>query len=274
MTPGVFKKNNVNITGNPDAPETIIFGHGFGIDQTSFNAVLPYFEADYKIILFDNVGGGKADIAAYSAERYQNLEAYASDLLDICRLLNVQDAIYVGHSVSGMTGLLACIRAPQYFSKLVLLGASPRYLNDDSVGYVGGFNQQALDSLYEAMSTNYHAWASGFSKLAMANPDRPQLAAAFAESLSVIRPDIALRVAKTIFESDYRKDLPRLTKPALVVQTTNDIAVPEVVGDYLHQHIPQSSLVKVHVHGHFPHVSAPHEVALAIKAFIQPVVNN
>lgn len=270
MTPGIIKKNNIHIAGNINAAESIIFAHGFGTDQTSFSSLIKYFEKNYRIILFDNVGGGKADIAAYNPARYQTLDAYATDLLDICRYYQLKEAIYVGHSVSGMTGVLASIKKPQYFSKLILLGASPRYLNDSTTNYTGGFEQKDLDTLYQSMSSNYHAWASGFSAIVMSNSDRPQLAASFAETLSAIRPDIALKVAKTIFESDYRNVLNKINKPVLIIQTANDIAVPEEVGNYLLRHIADSTLIKVNTHGHFPQVSAPEEVAEAIEMFIQP----
>lgn len=264
----VLSKNNVCVTGNLHATETIIFGHGFGIDQTSFSAILPAFEDKYRVVLYDNVGGGNADINAFSPSRYSSLQGYVTDLGDICYYLQFPDAIYVGHSVSGMVGLLCSIKNPSFFSKIVLLGASPRYLDDAQTGYVGGFTQTDLDGLYAAMRSNFQAWASGFSTLAMGNADRPFLAEAFAQTLSGLRPDIALIVAKAIFESDHRKDLGKLNIPALVIQTTNDIAVPKAVGDYMNQYLPVSRLTTVETEGHFPHMSAPQEVINAILSFI------
>jgi sigma-B regulation protein RsbQ len=196
------------------------------------------------------------------------LNGYVTDLLDIFAYLDLKEVIYVGHSVSGMIGLLASLRNPEYFSKLVLLGANARYLNDDASGYVGGFNQEALDGLYAAMSSNYYAWASGFSSLAMNNPDRPQLATTFAATLSAIRPDIALAVAKVIFESDYREELPKVTKPVLIVQSSEDIAVPAAAAEYLHAHIAGSTLVNINSKGHFPQMSAPGEVVTVMQQFI------
>lgn len=264
----LIRKNNVTITGNTGAAKTIVFGHGFGIDQTSFAQLQAYFENDYRIILYDNVGGGRADINAYSPMRYHTLLGYVADLTNLFQYLDVKESLFVGHSVSGMIGMLTAIKQPSFFDKLVLLGGSPRYLNDEAAGYVGGFTPADLAGLYEAMRTNYQAWASGFSALAMAQPDRPELAAAFAGSLQDIRPDIALAVAKAIFESDHRADLPKNPVHTLIVQTANDIAVPTVVGDYLHRHIPHSELVQVNTHGHFPHMSAPAEVYQAMAGFI------
>ncbi|GGH56663.1 sigma-B regulation protein RsbQ [Filimonas zeae] len=264
----VIQRNNITVYGNENAKQTIVFGHGFGTDQTSFKQVVQFFGKDYRVILYDNVGGGKADPEAYSPARYSTLNGYVTDLLDICAYLELKDVIYVGHSVSGMIGLLASIRNPEFFSKLVFLGASARYLNDDAAGYVGGFNQEALNGLYDAMSSNYYAWASGFSSIVMNNPDRPQLAATFASTLSAIRPDIALAVAKVIFESDHRADLGKVTKPVLIVQSSEDVAVPASAAEYLHAHIPGSKLVHINSKGHYPHMSAPGEVVTVMQEFI------
>ncbi|RFM26358.1 alpha/beta fold hydrolase [Deminuibacter soli] len=264
----LVQKNNVTVSGNTSANRTIVFGHGFGIDQTTFTQLAANFEQDYRIVMYDNVGGGKSDMSAYSQVRYNSLHGYVADLKDIFTLLDIQDAIFVGHSVSSMIGMLTAIQYPAFFSRLVMLGASPRYLNDPAQNYTGGFNPEDLAALYDAMRTNYQAWASGFSALAMANPERPQLAETFAAGLQAIRPDIALAVAKVIFESDHRADLAKNTIPALVVQTANDIAVPVVVGDYLHRHLQGSKLVQVNTHGHFPHMSAPGEVYQAIAGFL------
>lgn len=264
----VKEKNNVSVCGKANAAQTLIFGHGFGSDQTAFAPLVKAFEADYKIVLFDNVGGGKADINAFSPSRYSTIQGYVTDLGDILRELNLDNVVYVGHSVNGIIGLLCAIKYPSYFNKLVLLGSSPRYLNDPETGYVGGFNQDDLEQLYNAMSTNYYAWASGFAQLVVQNHDRPELAANFAKSLSSIRADIALSVAKAIFEMDHRNDLGKSAIPAMIVQTANDPAVPKVVGDYLLEHIPNSQLASVDTKGHFPHVSAPDEVISIIKSFI------
>ncbi|PSL46203.1 sigma-B regulation protein RsbQ [Chitinophaga niastensis] len=264
----ITRKNNIHVCGNTDAFQTIVFSHGFGIDQTSFSAVVPSFEKDYKIVLFDNVGGGKADITAFSPKRYEGLSGYVTDLADIIQQLSLEHITYVGHSVSGIVGVKASIQYPGLIDKLILLGSSPRYLNDPESGYIGGFDKHALNDLFAAMENNYHAWAIGFSKLTMRNEDRPELAAAFAATLEAIRPDIAILVAKAIFYLDCRQDLEKVTIPTLVVQTAEDIAVPPDVSEYLEAHIPNSRRTKVQTHGHFPHISAPREVVAAIASFL------
>ena len=262
------KKNNINIEGNLDAEKTMLFANGFGTDQTAWDEVKKAFTADYRIVLFDNVGGGQADEDAYSPIKYNNLNTYADDLLEIAKALDLKNTVVVAHSVSSMITLLASLKAPEYFSKLVFIGASPRYLNDESQGYTGGFTQPALEEMYHTMTTNYYAWVSGFSTAAMGNVDHPELSQRFALSLSVIRPDIALAVSRVIFESDSRAALGKLQKETLLIQSHNDIAVPAAVAEYLAKNIPNSRLTYVEADGHFPHISAPGKIIEAIHSFI------
>jgi sigma-B regulation protein RsbQ len=257
-------KNNVNIIGS--GKQTLVFGHGFGTDQTAWKAMLPFFIEDYRIVLYDNIAAGQADPDSYSPNKYNSLHAYAQDLNEICESLGLKDAVYIGHSVSGMIGMLASIAEPRYFKKMVFIGASPRYLND--TGYVGGFEQSDLNGLYESMTNNYYAWVNGFAPLAMGNPDKPELAADFARTLSSLRPDVALAVAKNIFQSDHRADLPKMDKETLILQSSNDIAVPMEVGLYLNQHIKESKLININSTGHLPHISAPGEAGRAILGFL------
>lgn len=268
MNTAIQTKNNVSIEGNPDAEQTIVFAHGFGTDQTAWKNVKIAFESDYRLVLFDNVGAGKADPDAYSPNKYSTLNTYADDLLAILEALNLFDVTVVAHSVSSMITLLAAVKAPERFSKLVFIGASPKYINDENSDYTGGFTQPALNSMYEAMTTNYYAWASGFSAVAMGNPDVPELGEEFAKTLASIRPDIALSVAKVIFESDVRDQLPNLDKQVLLVQSHEDIAVPPAVANYLNENISGSTLKYVQATGHFPHISAPQEIINVVKAFL------
>lgn len=266
MNSKLIKWHNIKIEGNPTAKKTIVFGHGFGTDQTAWHSVKSAFESNYRMILYDNAGAGKLSSETFSPLKYSSLYAYSEDLLSILEAFNLRDVIMVAHSVSSMISLLAAIKKPEYFSMLIFIGASPRYLNDEN--YYGGFDQDQLDSMYENMRTNYYAWVSGFSAAAMGNPDKPELSTYFASTLASIRPDIALSVAKTIFESDVRKALPLIKKQILLIQSHKDIAVPTEVAQYLNEIITGSKLITVNAEGHFPHISAPNEIVTAIKEFI------
>ena len=260
----VLKRNNVHILGS--GPKAMVFAHGYGCDQNVWRFIAPALSAQYRTVLFDHVGAGKSDLAQYSARRYSSLQAYADDLLQILEALDVEQAIYVGHSVSAMIGILAAIRAPERFDRLVLVGPSPCYLNDGD--YIGGFTPADIDELLEVLSANYLGWSSSMAPLIMNQPNRPELADELYNSFCRTDPEIARQFARVTFLCDNRADLPLLTRPALILQCADDAIAPPTVGDYMHRHMPQSTLIRMEAAGHCPHMSAPQETIAAIRSFV------
>ncbi|MFT3914683.1 MAG: alpha/beta hydrolase [Anaeromyxobacteraceae bacterium] len=251
----ILERLAVRVVG--EGPRVVVLAHGFGSTQTAWDGQVAALAPRCRLVLFDHLGCGKA-ADGYDPDRYDALDAYARDLLAIHAALGLEWDVYVGHSAAGMIGVLASLARPDLFDRLVLLGASPRYLDD--TGYVGGFTRGDLDALYRAMARDYLGWANGFGPVAMGNPGRPSLGAAFAQSLGGMRPDVAQSVARAIFESDFRSRLGEVQVPTLVLQSRNDVAVPMEVGTYLARHIPRSRLRVLDAEGHFPHVSAPEQV--------------
>lgn len=111
----VIVRNNVKIIGKGNQP--IIFAHGFGCDQDMWRFITPAFEDNYQVILFDYIGSGNSDLHAYNSEKYSSLQGYVQDILDIIEALNLNNILFVGHSISSMIGMLASIEQPPYFKK-------------------------------------------------------------------------------------------------------------------------------------------------------------
>jgi sigma-B regulation protein RsbQ len=261
----VLARNNVKVSGQPDG-RPMIFAHGFGCDQHMWRLVAPSFEADHRVVLFDHVGAGGSDLSAYDPERYGDLRGYADDVSEICQALELTDAVFVGHSVSAMIGVLASIRDPRHIGRLVLVGPSPRYIDDE--GYVGGFGREDIEELLESLSSNFLGWSSAMAPAIMGNPERPELGEELTESFCRTDPDIAARFARATFLSDNRADLAGVSVPTLVLQCSDDVIAPVVVGEYVHREIPGSEFVLLAATGHCPNLSAPAETTEAIRAFV------
>lgn len=257
-------RNNVRVTGVGSRP--MLFAHGFGCDQGMWRHVAPAFEADHRVVLFDHVGAGASDSAAYDPLKYGSLAGYADDVLEICEELDLRDVVFVGHSVSAMIGVLAAVRRPDRFSKLVLVGPSPRYIHD--VDYVGSFERRDIEGLLELLDSNHMAWSSMMAPVIMGNPDRPELGAELTASFCRTDPAIARRFARVTFLSDNRADLPRVRTPALILQCAQDAIAPAAVGEYMHRNLAGSTLVKLRATGHCPNLSAPAEVVAEIRGYI------
>jgi len=249
----------------------MIFAHGFGCDQNMWRFITPAFQDCYKIILFDYVGHGQSD-AAFDQARYGSLQGYADDVLAICRELNLKDVIFVGHSVSAMIGILAAIREPERFDRLVLIGPSPRYIDD--ADYVGGFQQEDIEGLLDSLDSNHLGWSSTMAPVIMGNPDRPELGEELTNSFCRTNPEIAKHFARVTFLSDNRADLPKVTTKALILQCSQDAIAPEAVGHFVHQNLPGSEFVLMQASGHCPNLSAPEETIAAMEAFLRSSVPN
>ena len=265
MAQNVSLRNNVTVLGKGTQP--ILFAHGFGCDQNVWRFITSAFETDYKIILFDYVGCGKSDLQAYSPERYSELKGYAQDVLDVCTELDLRDVIFVGHSVSGVIGLLASLQDPQRFSRLVLVAPSPCYLND-LPDYRGGFDRRDIEELLDLMDKNYIGWASFMAPVIMQNAEQPELAGELEASFCSTDPVIMRRFAEATFFSDNRSDLPQATVPSLILQCSDDAIAPAEVGHYLHHHLRQSSLQVMQATGHCPHMSHPEETIQLIQTYL------
>jgi sigma-B regulation protein RsbQ len=259
----VTRAHNVVDAGLPGG-RVLLFAHGFGCDQNMWRYVAPHFESSHRVVLFDHVGAGGAQ-APYDAERYASLEGYADDVVRICTELDLHDVVFVGHSVSAMIGVLAHLRAPEVFAALVLVGPSPRYINDD--GYTGGFDRADIDDMLAALSSNYLGWSSAIAPAIMGTPDSPELGAELTQSFCRADPDIAERFARATFLSDNRADLPLVSVPTLVMQSRDDMIAPMAVGQYVAAAIPGSSLAVLDSSGHCPNLSAPDEVIRAMETF-------
>ena len=259
------QRNAVTVTGDPNG-QPMMFSHGFGCDQNMWRLVWPAFAEAYQIILFDHVGSGSSDLSAYDDESYSTLDGYARDVLDIIHEYELRDVIFVGHSVSAMIGVLAANREPERFDRLVMIGPSPRYTDDD--GYVGGFARSDIEDMLESLDSNYLGWSRTMAPVIMGNADRPELGTELTNSFCRTDPEIAAKFARVTFLSDNRDDLRKLSTPALIMQCSDDVIAPAVVGDYVHRHAAGSTLVTMNATGHCPNLSAPDETVAVIKAYL------
>jgi len=260
----VLLRYNVHVSG--PGKRTMMFAHGFGCDQTMWETVARNFEGEFRVVLFDYLGHGRSDASAYSAERYASLDAYAEDVVAIGRALDLEAAVFVGHSVSAMIGALASLKAPDMFSELVMVGPSPRYIDDE--GYRGGFSREQIDELLEFLAENHLGWSAAMAPAIMGNADRPELGSRLENSFCRTDPDIARDFARATFLSDNRSDLGGISTRTLVLQCSDDIIAPLAVGEYIHAALPHSEFRLLQATGHCPNLSAPEEVTAAIREFV------
>jgi sigma-B regulation protein RsbQ len=258
-------RNNVKVSGS-ETGQAMIFAHGFGCDQNMWRFVTPAFEGEYRVVLFDHVGAGQSDLSAYNRTKYASLQGYADDVLEICRELGLTRVIFVGHSVAAMIGVLAALQEPDRFEKLVLVGPSPRYIDEGD--YRGGFSREDIEELLDSLDSNYLGWASAMAPVIMGNPDCPELGTELTNSFCRTNPEIAKDFARVTFLSDNRADLGKVKIPALILQCSEDVIAPREVGEYVSRQMPNGELRFMRATGHCPNLSAPEETISAIQEFL------
>ncbi|MEU6281375.1 alpha/beta hydrolase [Streptomyces sp. NPDC047028] len=262
----VRARNHVTVTGRAGGP-VVMLAHGFGCDQNMWRLVAPVLERDFQVVLFDHVGAGRSDLAAWSEDRYAWLDGYAHDVLEICRELDRGPVVFVGHSVSAMVGVLAAAREPGYFAGLMLLTPSPCYIDDPATGYRGGFSAEDIEELLHSLESNYLGWSATMAPVIMGNAERPELGQELANSFCRTDPEIARVFARATFLSDNRADLEAVTVPTLIAQCSDDAIAPPEVGAFVHARIKGSELVTLTATGHCPQLSAPEATTAAIASF-------
>ncbi|MFD6951722.1 sigma factor sigB regulation protein rsbQ [Nocardiopsis sp. TSRI0078] len=262
----ILSRNNVTVTGAAEGP-VVVLAHGFGCDQNMWRLVVPALAERYRVVLFDYVGSGGSDPSAWSEERYSSLEGYAQDVVEVCRELDLDRAVFVGHSVSAMVGVLAARAVPERIRALVMVAPSPRYIDDE--GYRGGFTAGDIDELLDSLESNYLGWSSAVAPMIMGTPERPELEQELTDSFCATDPDMARVFARTTFLSDNRADLRGVEVPTLVLESARDLIAPREVGSFVHSAIPSSRLVTLDATGHCPHLSAPQATAEAVLDFLE-----
>ena len=266
-TSTILERSNVTLSG-ASGPNTqaIVFLHGLGGDQSDWRLVAPAFEDQYQVVLLDLVGAGKSDLRAYNHDTHGTLHGHATDLLAVLSALALHDVVFVGHSVAAMIGVIAAVREPERFAKMVLVSPSPRFINDK--GYNGGFEQQDIKELLAAMEADYHGWSHGFAPVMMGQQESPELVLGLTNSFVRTNPEIVKHFARVTFFSDTRAELGFLTIPTLIVQSAHDVIAPLAVGHYINEQLADSRITVIETGGHCPHLSASQQTLGAIANFL------
>ncbi|KAL3747543.1 hypothetical protein ACJRO7_016351 [Eucalyptus globulus] len=251
---------NARTTGSGD--ETIVLAHGFGGDQSLWDKISPSLAKHYQVLSFDwCFSGAVEDKNLFDPGKYSTYDAYADDLIALLDERGLKSVIFLGHSMSGMIGCIASIKRPELFQRLMLLLASPRYLNLGD--YVGGFEESQIDDMVSSIRSNYQEWVENFTP-AIVDPKDPPSVDKFRQCLCSMKPEVAASLAESIFRSDHRHILVNVTVPCTIIQVTNDMAVPASVAHYMKEKISGPSTVEmIEGTGHFPQLTA-HEQLLDV----------
>ncbi|RUO77014.1 alpha/beta fold hydrolase [Idiomarina seosinensis] len=262
----VLLRNNVTIKGSGEV--TLLLAHGFGCDQTIWDRLTPDFYSSCTVVTFDYVGSGESDLNHYTEERYQDLNGYADDLVDVITALDLHNIVLVAHSVSGSIATLAFPEIKSRLLHIVMLNPSPRYIHDEP-SYKSGFSRSDVDQLMVMMEQNFYGWAQGMAPQVMDNPEHPELSSELEQHFRAGESRIVRAFARATFYSDVRSKLEKVACPVTILQADKDIVVPQMVAEYVTQQLPDARLKIINARGHYPHVSAPDVVSQEITKVVK-----
>jgi sigma-B regulation protein RsbQ len=261
----ILLRNHVQVTGT--GTDVLLYAHGFGCSQAMWSDITPAFATSHRQVVFDYVGSGQSDPAAFDAERYDHLGGYAQDLLDVCDALGLHEGVtFIGHSVSCSIGMLASLARPGLFKSMVLVGPNPCFVNAPP-DYTGGFERSDLEELLGLMEQNFIGWANYLAPVVAGADGAGAVAGKLTASFCSTDPVMAGTFARATFFADNRADLALVQPPCLILQNRQDNLAPLAVGDYLHSHLRGSTLRVLDVSGHCAHMSHPDLVISAIREF-------
>ncbi|CAN8268617.1 unnamed protein product [Cochlearia groenlandica] len=264
---GLATAMNAKIIGSGE--RSMILAHGFGGDQSIWDKILPVLSQSFKVLVFDWLfSGGVKDQTLYDPLKYNSFDAFSDDLIALIEESKMGPVVFVGHSMSGMIGCVASIKRPDLFTSLVLIAASPRYINSED--YEGGFDSKDIDTIISNVGSNYESWSVSFASVVVDSRDSLSVQR-FEKCLKNMKPETALALAKTVFGSDEREMLRQVSVPCNIIQSRNDVVVPVSVAYFMQEKIKGKSTVEIieNAIGHFPQMTSHLELLDVMRRLLE-----
>lgn len=235
--------------------------HGWGLGRGVWQGVLPALEARFTVHRVSLPGyDGTAD----SAGDFGALAGMLADALPA-------DAGLCGWSLGGMLALAAAAARPGRFSRLVLVAATPRFLQADDwpaaqpAGDHEAFARAVAAAPAAALARFVNLFNRGDARsrdviraLAPLRAAGPPPACVLARGLAWLR------------DVDLRGVVPRVGTPTLVVHGEADPLMPVAVGEWLTRTLPAARLERVAGAAHAPFLSDPARFVTAVTGFCAP----
>jgi sigma-B regulation protein RsbQ len=165
-----------------------------------------------------------------------------------------------------MVGILASIKRPDLFEKLILIGPSPCYINQ--VSYTGGFSREDIEDMVDTLESNYLGWSSQITPIIAGHPEKSEHSNELHLSFCRMNPEIAKHFAKVTFFGDNREDIGKVTVPVLVIQSNPDLISQKEVGKFVYEKLQNGTYIQIEVPGHIPHLTNPGATIAAIRTFL------
>lgn len=252
----------------------IVLVHGWGLHGGVWRELAGRLAASFRVLLPDLPGHGRSPAA--------NGDFTLADVVAELQGHMTAPAVWVGWSLGALVALTAARHFPQRVSRLVLIGATPKFVQ--APDWPCAMPPQTLAQFARDLEGDYRATLVRFLSLQMGSGDVQGCtsAASAGSARAAVRhlramlmehgePEpAALRSGlQWLANTDLRADLPAITAPALVLHGQHDRLVPPAAAEFLARQLPAARLALIPSAGHAPFLSHPDATWSALTEFLR-----
>ena len=204
-----------------------VFVASQSVPSTMWNYNLPFFvENGFRVVAFDRRGHGRSEVPSGGYD----LETLVSDLHTVLERLDLRDVLLVGHSLGGAEILRYLARYPGGRAARAALIAPTGPLVTRTADDPMGLDPAAVEATIDGWKKDFPGWIGPNLQPFFHVAVSPELAKWTADLLMPMELYVQLRVCRTTFGCDLRKDLPRIGVPTFFLHGTHDASVPVTSG--------------------------------------------
>lgn len=224
----------------------VVLIHGFPLSGAAWEKeVTALLKAGYRTITYDRRGFGRSSQPAVGYD----YDTFAADLNKLMTELDLREATLVGHSMgTGEVARYISTFGSDRVSKAVFVSPIPPFLlktNDNPEGVDGSIFDGILQSIAKDRLAYLTQFLAGFYNLDVTLGKRVSEEVVRANwNTAADASAIATAACVPTWLTDFRKDLPHITVPSLIIHGDDDRVLPfEATGKRLHEALKGSQLL-------------------------------
>ena len=239
------------------AGDPVVLLHGLSSSARSFRRQLQGLSGEFRVIALDQRGYGRSD----DDPGMPDLEAWAADAAAVLEVAGAP-AHLIGSSFGALVGLAVARRWPTLLRSLTLI--SPTLgRGGASIAEREAWRTGRLDAVHADASVRAANMAAGDAS--------PEVLAAIAESVRLVRPRTFRAVVDAITETDAAPWLSGLRLPVLVIVGTEDRVTGRPVANQAAAEVLGARLALIPSAGHAAYLERPWIVNSTLSAFLLEV---
>lgn len=244
--------------------DPILFVHGWTASSARWNAQVPYFSKNFRVITLDlrSHGNSSKPLAG------NTMTQYARDLKMFIEALGLESVILVGHSM-GVTVLLEYDKqfGPYKLKALGLVDMTPCRLCTEE--WNSPITPEGLAQFSYSFQQDRRAWYFPYLPRIFKTPPPVDQAEAFYQGHMRTPTVVALSLVYDISYRDYTALLPKITVPTIIFAAKSGLFPKGIeTGKYMHGAIPNSRLVVFENTGHMIQVEDPEWFNRELEQFL------